>query len=207
MSEYFLGCFPIPKLSLSHQMGPHPKPHHPPQNLLGSLHSEEKSCKSKKFQSYHQEWIGRDGSLTDKLLLKFSNLNTGFTKMLFNAITLFWKHFPCKKFENVSRIISLSFSYLDLVWIIATKEPVLSIPGKRWGAGIDHESSGNMEKQGAGGLTGRWTSSSCRLGRSRSSRSPIAGLHPCHPANSTISGCPAQVTLHDRKLVAFLTLG
>ena len=114
-SENFLGCFPIPKLSLAHQTGPHPKPHHPPQNLLGSLHSEERSCKSKKFQGYHQEWIGRDGSLTDKLLLKFSNLNTGFTKMLFDAITLFWKHFPCKRFENVRRIILLSLSYLDLV--------------------------------------------------------------------------------------------
>ena len=149
-SENFLGCFPIPKLSLAHQTGPHPKPHHPPQNLLGSLHSEERSCKSKKFQGYHQEWIGRDGSLTDKLLLKFSNLNTGFVWCYYSLLDTFplqtvWKALVT---NDITVCLLRRLSYLDLVWIIAAKEPVLSISGKRRGAGIDHESSGNVEKQG-----------------------------------------------------------
>lgn len=46
------------------------------------------------------------------------------------------------------------------------------------------------KSRGRGGLTGRWTSSSCRPGRSKSCHSPIAGLHPCRPAGPTISGCP-----------------
>ena len=46
------------------------------------------------------------------------------------------------------------------------------------------------KSRGRGGLTGRWTSSSCHPGRSRSCHSPTAGLHPCRPAGPTISGCP-----------------
>ena len=100
--------------------------------------------------------------------------------------------FPLPKFLKALK------SYLDLGWFIAAKEPVLSISGERWGAGVDHEASGNVEKQGRGGLTGRWTSSSCPPGRSRSYHSPIVGLHPCHLADPTISGYPAQMTLHEK---------
>ena len=50
------------------------------------------------------------------------------------------------------------------------------------------------EQGRVGGLTGRWTSSSCRLWRSRFCRFPIGGLRPCHPADQpTIFGCPTKI--------------
>ena len=42
----------------------------------------------------------------------------------------------------------LSVSYLVLVRFKAAKEPVLGISGERWGAGVNHEASENVEKQG-----------------------------------------------------------
>ena len=88
-------------------------------------------------QVYHQEWIGRDGSLNDKLLLNFSNLNTNV--VWFDDSLL--ETFPLKKVWE-------AVSYLVLVRVIAAKEPVLSISGEGWGARVDHEAPGNVEKQG-----------------------------------------------------------
>ena len=54
-------------------------------------------------------------------------------------------------FGNISlEKVSKAVSYLVLVGFIAVKEPVLSISGEGWGAGVNHEASGNAEKQGAG---------------------------------------------------------
>ena len=66
------------------------------------------------------------------------------------------------------------------------------------GKGGEPESTMNRLRiwagQGRGGLTGRWTSSSCRLWRSRFCRFPIGGLRPCHPADQpTIFGCPTKI--------------
>ena len=130
-------------------------------------------------QGYHQEWIGRDGSLNDKLLLNFSNLNTG---VVWFDHSLFWKHFPWKSLK--------SCLLPGLGLIHSSQRASLEHLGGRVGSRSQPWSVWKCGKAGRGGLTGRWTSSSCRPGRSKSCHSPTAGLHPCRPAGPTISGCP-----------------
>ena len=140
------------------------------------------------FQGYHQEWIGRDGSLNDKLLLKFSNLNTCLMLSLsFGNISLAQILKSSKILLGLGLIDSSQRASLEH---LEGKAESRSRPWSVWKCG----------KAGRGGLTGHWTSSSCRPGRSRSFHFPIVGLHPCRLADPTISGYPAQITLHDKSM-------
>ena len=70
-----------------------------------------------------------------------SSISPTWTPVLFDLIIL--------SFGNISlEKIWEAVSYLVLVWVIAAKEPVLSISGEGWGARVDHEAPGNGEKQG-----------------------------------------------------------